>query len=207
MSPNLPTHFRADYLAIADRIADGARVLDIGCGTGELLSLLRDLKHVDARGLEIASDLAGQALAKGLSVIQGDASEDLELFPDDSFDVAILSKTVQQMRAPAQILAELARIAPEIIVSFQNQGRWTRRLSLIRTGRMSATGRGARAWHSDDMLHPCTAIDMADLAGTLGLDVVAMAPVKGGQVGAFRTTGLARLNWYADEVILHLKRS
>ncbi|MEM0984703.1 MAG: methionine biosynthesis protein MetW [Pseudomonadota bacterium] len=194
---------RADYLAIADRIADGARVLDVGCGSGELLSLLRDLKRVDARGLELASELAGLALAKGLSVIQGDASEDLELFPNDSFDVAILSKTVQQMRQPAQILSELSRIAPEIIVSFQNQGRWTRRLSLIRTGRMS----GAKAWHTDDMLHPCTAIDMVDLAGGLGLAVEAMAPVQGGEVGAFRQGGLARLNWYADEVILHLKRA
>jgi len=201
--PGLPRNFRADWLAIAERVPDAARVLDVGCGTGELLSLLRDLKSVDGRGLELASDLAGQALAKGLSVIQGDASEDLELFPDNSFDVAILSKTVQQMREPSRILGELARIAPEIIVSFQNQGRWTRRLAFIRTGRMS----GASAWYSDDMLHPCTAIDMVDLAGRLGLSVVAMAPVSGGEVGAFRERGLARLNWNADEVILHLKRA
>ncbi|MEL6387867.1 MAG: methionine biosynthesis protein MetW [Pseudomonadota bacterium] len=198
----LPDRFRADYLAIASRVPTGARVLDVGCGSGELLALLRETKGVDGRGLELQSDLAGRALAKGLSVVQGDAAEDLELFPDNAFDVAILSKTVQQMRQPAHILAELARIAPEIIVSFQNHGQWSRRLSFVRQGRMP----GPKPWHSDDMLHPCTAIDMTDLAAQLNLSVIAMAPVRGSDVGAFRTRGLSRLNWNADEVILHMGR-
>ncbi len=199
---SLPRHIRADHRAIASRVHEGARVLDVGCGDGALLAMLKAEKQVDARGLELLSDQAGIALARGLSVIQGDADRDLEVFPDDGFDVAILSKAIQQMRRPAHVLGELARIAPQIIISFRNYGRWTRRLSLLRHGRMP----GKRAWYDESALHPSTALDLIDLASSLGLKVIAMAPMQDGQVGAFRANQLARLNWSADEVILHLGR-
>jgi methionine biosynthesis protein MetW len=194
---------RADHRAIAARVPEGARVLDVGCGNGDLLALLKAEKNVNARGLELSPQEAGVALARGLSVIQGDADSDLEVFPDDGFDVAILSKAIQQMRRPVFVLQELARIAPEMIVSFRNFGLWQRRISLFASGRMP----GHRAWHDEGALHPSTARDMIDLAGDLGLSVVAMAPVRGDRVGAFRETGLSRLNWGADEVILHLRRT
>ena len=194
---------RADHLAIASRIPDGARVLDVGCGSGDLLALLQSMRAVTARGLELSSTEAGEAVARGLSVIQGDADRDLAVFPDDGFDVAILSKAIQEMRRPAQILTELARIAPDVIVSFRNYGRWTRRLALMSRGRMP----GRRAWYDEHALHPCTSADMVDLARHLGLRVVAVAPVKRGRVGSFRTRGYNRLNWSADEVILHLARA
>ena len=193
---------RADHLAIASRVPEGARVLDVGCGDGGLLALLKSTKHVKARGLELSPQLAGDALARGLSVIQGDADSDLEVFPDDGFDVAILSKAIQQMRRPVFVLQELARIAPDMILSFRNYGLWRRRLSLLGTGRMP----GHREWHDEAALHPSTARDMIDLAEATGLEIVAMAPVRGDHVGAFRAGGLSRLNWGADEVILHLRR-
>ena len=194
---------RADHLAIASRVPAGARVLDVGCGNGDLLALLKEQKQVNARGLELSPHEAGIALARGLSVIQGDADSDLEVFPDDGFDVAILSKAIQQMRRPAFVLQELARIAPEMIVSFRNFGLWQRRFSLVTTGRMP----GHRVWHDDGALHPSTARDMIDLTHAMGLEMVAMAPMRNGKVGEFRSTGLSRLNWGADEVILHLRRS
>lgn len=193
---------RADHKAIATRVPDGARVLDVGCGNGDLLALLKAEKHVNARGLELSPAEAGVALARGLSVIQGDADSDLEVFPDNGFDVAILSKTIQQMRRPVFVLEELARIAPQMIVSFRNFGLWQRRLSLFATGRMP----GHRDWHDEGALHPSTARDMIDLTTALGLETVAMAPMRSGRVGAFREGGLSRLNWGADEVILHLRR-
>lgn len=194
---------RADHKAIAARVEPGARVLDVGCGDGALLDLLKRERGVKVGGLEISSELAGVALARGLSVIQGDADSDLEVFPDDGFDVAILSQAIQQMRRPAHVLRELARIAPDVIVSFRNYGLWTRRLSLIRSGRMPGPG-----WaQAENILQPITALDMIELADSLNLATVAMAPVRGGIVGAFRKSGLARLNWGADEVILHLRRA
>ena len=121
---------RADHAAIAGRVPDGARVLDVGCGDGSLLALLKETRGVDARGLELSSQGVQDCLARGLSVIQGNADEDLEIFPDDGFDVAILSRAIQEMRRPRAILAELARIAPDVIISFRNYGQWKRRVNL-----------------------------------------------------------------------------
>ncbi|MEM5516084.1 methionine biosynthesis protein MetW [Henriciella sp. AS95] len=197
-----PSLSRADHKAIAERVPEGARVLDVGCGNGDLLALLVAERNVRARGLELSGELAGAAMARGLSVIQGDADSDLEVFPDNGFDFAILSKAIQQMRRPHLVLRELARIAPDVIVSFRNYGLWRRRLSLFSSGRMP----GHRIWHDEAALHPSTARDMVELCGDLGLETVAMAAVRDGKVGGFREAGLSRLNWGADEVILHLHR-
>jgi methionine biosynthesis protein MetW len=195
--------FRADHEAIAERVSPGASVLDVGCGDGALLSLLKQRKQVRARGLELSSDLAGIALARGLSVIQGDADRDLEVFPDNGFDIAVLSQSVQQMRRPDRVLVELARIAPEVIMSFRNYGLWSRRLFLLGRGRMPGPG-----WQQPGhVLQPATALDMVELAKAVNLQLVAMAPVQRGKAGAFRSGGLSRLNWGADDVILHLKRA
>jgi methionine biosynthesis protein MetW len=194
---------RADHLAIASRVPQGARVLDVGCGDGALLALLRDERGADARGLEIDSDEAGLALSRGLSVVQGNAETDLDIFPDDGFDVAILSKAIQQMRRPAQVLAELKRIAPRVIVSFRNYGHWPRRLALLTTGRMPSR----RSWYHAETLHPCTCADMLDLARETGLQVAAAAQVSGGRVTSFRSSGFAGLNWAADEVIAEFERA
>ncbi|MEM6534864.1 MAG: methionine biosynthesis protein MetW [Pseudomonadota bacterium] len=199
---SLPRHLRADHRAIASRVPEGVRVLDVGCGDGALLALLKSEKQVDARGLELSSELAGVALARGLPVVQGDADTDLEVFPDAGFDVAILSKTIQSMRRPARVLQELGRIAPQVIVSFRNYGYWRRRLSLLANGRMP----GSRIWHDENVLHPATLRDIVDLCDTLRLDVVASADIHNGRVGEFRQANIAVLNWTADEVILHLEQ-
>ncbi|MEO0983510.1 MAG: methionine biosynthesis protein MetW [Pseudomonadota bacterium] len=195
---------RADHVAIASRVADRARVLDVGCGDGELLAVLQEMRGADARGLEISAAGAQACLEKGFSVIQGDADVDLEVFPDNGFDAAVLSKSLQDMRRPAHVLGELARIAPEILISFRNYGHWRRRLTLFATGRMPAPRTGA--WHDAEALHPSTAKDLVGLAAELGLSVRAMAPVGETGVGAFREAGLRRLNWGAADAILHLAR-
>jgi methionine biosynthesis protein MetW len=195
---------RADHLAIASRVPQGARVLDVGCDDGALLVLLRQTRNARASGLELSPTAAGLAIARGLSVMQGDADTDLSAWPDDSFDVAILSKTIQEMRDPAGILRELIRIAPHIIISFRNYGYWRRRLRLLIDGRMPAA-RG-ESWHEAAALHPCTLTDMVELVQGLGLVDLAAAPATREAAGPFRTSGLARLNWTAAEAVLHARR-
>ena len=106
-----PAAIREDFRAIANLVRDGAKVLDVGCGTGELLQLLRDEKGVDGRGLEISSDGVSACLAKGLAVIQGDADRDLADYPPLRFDYAILSQTLQATHAPKEVLTHLLRLA------------------------------------------------------------------------------------------------
>ena len=116
---------------VADFIAPGARVLDVGCGDGELLELLQTRQGVDGRGVEISQRGVNECVARGLSVIQGDADTDLVYYPDKGFDFVILSQTLQATRNPRAVLDELLRIGERAIVSFPNFGHWRVRLSLL----------------------------------------------------------------------------
>jgi len=196
---------RPDHAAIAARVPEGAKVLDVGCGDGTLLSLLKTERQADARGLEVSSAGVEQCLMRGLSVIQGDAENDLEIFPDNGFDVAILSKAIQEMRRPAVILQELSRIAPDIVISFRNYGHWRRRIGFLLSGRMPQPRQ--ERWHDAEALHPSTAADMLDLSEESGLSLVAVAPVSGERVGVFRPDTLGLVNLTAEDAVFHLRRA
>ena len=131
---------RADLAIIADHVAPGSRVLDVGCGDGALMAALRDAKQADARGLEIDSRNVAAAVGRGLSVIQGDADIDLAGYPDASFDYAILSQTLQTCRAPDAVLGQLLRIGRRAFVSFPNFAHWRVRLSLLWGGCCRSAG-------------------------------------------------------------------
>jgi methionine biosynthesis protein MetW len=111
---------RVDLLVVADMVASNTRVLDIGCGDGTLLRLLAEDRGVDARGIELSQRGVNDCVAKGLSVIQGDADTDLIDYPDDSFDYVILSQTLQATRNPKRVLEQMLRIGRRAIVSFPN---------------------------------------------------------------------------------------
>ena len=113
---------RVDHILIAEMVEPGARVLDIGCGDGELLQLLAERRGVDGRGVELQRDKVNQCVARGLSVIQGDADRDLDNYPNQAFDYAILSLTIQATRQPKTVLENLLRIGRRAIVSFPNFG-------------------------------------------------------------------------------------
>jgi len=162
---------RPDLAIIADHVAQGARVLDIGCGDGELMAELRDRKNVDARGLEIAVGNVSQAVARGLSVVQGDADTDLVYYPDRAFDYAILSQTLQTARAPDQVLTELLRIGDRAFVSFPNFAYWRVRWALFWGGRMPVTAALPISWYETENIHQLTIDDFRAFVAERGITV------------------------------------
>jgi len=166
-----PRAARVDHLLIAEMVSPGARVLDVGCGDGELLQLLSSEKSVDGRGLEIARDRVNACVARGLSVIQGDADRDLDDYPDAAFDYAILSLTIQATRSPRLVLKNLLRIGRRAIVSFPNFGHWEVRTKLLLTGRMPRTENLPERWFESPNAHLCTIKDFADLCREVDAEV------------------------------------
>ena len=169
--PSHPQTHRVDHLLIADMVAPNARVLDVGCGDGELLQLLVDRRQADGRGVEISRERVNACVARGLSVIQGNADVDLDDYPDDAFDYAILSLTIQATHKPKIVLENLLRIGRRAIVSFPNFGHWEVRSRLMMTGRMPRTSNLPDEWYDTPNAHLCTIKDFADLAKAVNAKV------------------------------------
>src|SRR6202043_55232 len=126
-------HYRGDHLLVAEMVERGSKVLDVGCGEGDLLRLL-ETRGVDGRGIELSREGVNGCVAKGLAVVQGDADTDLANYPDDAFDFVILSQTLQAPRQPRVVLEHMLRIGRHGIVSFPNFGHWTIRLQVALGG-------------------------------------------------------------------------
>jgi methionine biosynthesis protein MetW len=162
------TAARKDHLVVLGLVEAGARVLDIGCGDGSLLALLRDERGVDGRGIELSREGVNACLARGLPVIQGDADTDLANYPDDAFDYVILSQTIQATRHPKVVLEHLLRIGRHAIVSFPNFGHWRIRAELLVRGRMPVNEYLPDAWYETPNIHHCTIRDFVGLCRLVG---------------------------------------
>lgn len=162
---------RVDLLLIANMISEGAKVLDVGSGDGMLLDYLRREKQVIGRGIELSPEGVNQSIAKGLSVIQGNAEEEISHFPDNSFDYVILSQTLQAMDRPDIILNELLRVGKRAVVSFPNFGYWRVRLHLMLKGKMPVTKSLDYPWYSTPNIHFCTIRDFVDLCEELDIKI------------------------------------
>ena len=141
----------------------GAKVLDVGCGDGELLRLLSESRGVDGRGIELSREGVNECVAKGLAVIQGDADTDLGDYPDDAFDYVILSQTLQATRHPRIVLEHMLRIGRRAVVSFPNFGHWQVRLQLLFAGHMPRTDILPFSWYDTPNIHHCTIKDFRQL--------------------------------------------
>ena len=199
--------YRADHEIIARAIPQHARVLDVGCGDGELMARLRTDSKAIVRGMELSQEGVNACVSKGLSVVQGDADFDLALYPNDSFDVVVLSRTIQATRKPEAVLAQMRRIGKKAIVSLPNFGFWQVRLSLLLTGRMPITKGLPENWHQTENLHLCTLLDFQELAVASGFKVASVTRIANGRAGSPSVHASGLLNWLSEEAVFELDRA
>lgn len=192
---------RPDLAVIAANVAPGSRVLDIGCGDGSLMAALRDESQVDARGMEIDPHNVALCVARGLSVIQGDADTDLADYPDAAFDYAILSQTLQTTKRPDKVLDALLRIGRKAFVSFPNFAHWRVRLSLLRHGRMPNTRSLPVAWYATQNIHHVTIADFLELVAARGIKLEGAW-----YLSSDREISPAMANWRAEHAVFLLSR-
>jgi len=162
---------RSDYAIISELIEPGTKVLDLGCGEGELLAWLAESKHVDARGVEINGARVQRAIARGVSVFHGDIEEALSDLPDHAFDYVILSQTLQETREPLRIVKDMLRVGQRAIIAFPNFGHWTVRLNHLFTGRAPRTKIFPHEWYDSPNIHVLTVHDFEWLARAQGWTV------------------------------------
>ena len=198
---------RADHEIIINAVPQGARVLDVGCGDGVLLHRLKQERNAVVRGMELSQAGVNACVAKGLSVVQGDADLDLALYPDDSFDIVVLSRTIQATRKPEMVLKQMHRIGAKAVVSLPNFGFWQVRLSLLLNGRMPVTQGLPDSWHETENLHLCTLLDFDDLAKQSGFDLESVTRIAAGKASAPSRATSSLLNWLSEEAVLVLKRA
>ena len=148
-----------EFKIISELIETNTRVLDVGCGDGTLMEFLKNKKKIDIRGIEISKNKVQQCIGKGLTVIEGDAEKDLSQFPDGSFDLVILSQTLQAFLNPEKVISELLRVGKKAIVTIPNFGYWKVRLHLLMKGTMPVTRTLPDEWYNTPNLHMCTIKD------------------------------------------------
>jgi methionine biosynthesis protein MetW len=162
---------RSDYAIIGEIVDPNTKVLDLGCGEGELLQWLAENKGVDARGVEISGVKVQRAIARGVSVYQGDIDEGLADYPDAAFDYVILSQTLQQTHQPLKVLHEMLRVGRRVIVAFPNFGHWSVRLSMLVSGGAPRTKHFPYNWYDSPNIHFLTVRDFEALVALENLTV------------------------------------
>jgi methionine biosynthesis protein MetW len=191
---------RSDYAIISSLVEPGTKVLDLGCGDGELLAWLVENKGVEARGIEINRARVQKAIARGVTVFQGDIDEGLADIPDQSFDYVILSQTLQETRHPLKVLQEMLRVGRHAIVTFPNFGHWSVRLSHLFSGRAPRTRLFPYEWYDSPNIHFLTVKDFEDLAREQGWTIERRIFLAGHHMGRFLA------NLMAETAVFMLRR-
>ena len=189
---------KKEFKIISDLILKNSRVLDVGCGDGELMSFLYKNITKDVRGIEISKQNVQKCISKGLTVIEGDAEKDLIQFPDSSFDIVILSQTLQAFLNPEKVLNELLRVGKKAIVTIPNFGHWKVRLNLLFKGTMPVTKSLPHQWHNTPNLHMCTIKDFSDFCDNKKIKFIKSLALDGEKLLNISRTNLGKRNLFSE---------
>ncbi len=184
---------RSDFAIIGGLVEPDTKVLDLGCGDGELLQWLAENKGVQGRGIEISSARVQQAIRRGVSVYQGDIDQGLADYPDQAFDYVILSQTLQETRRPLAALKEMLRVGRHAIVTFPNFGHWRVRLSHLVSGRAPKTSLFPYNWYDSPNIHFLTVKDFEEVVRLEGWSVERKIFISGHYLGRFMANLMAEV--------------
>ncbi|MBN1641453.1 MAG: methionine biosynthesis protein MetW [Anaerolineae bacterium] len=197
------TKRRLDYALIEAMVPAGSRVLDLGCGDGQLLADLAANKGCQGRGIEINDRAVVACIQRGVAVYHGDMLEGMAFYRDHSFDVVILSQTLQQTADPVRVINEMLRVGETAIISFPNFGHWQVRLQLLLRGRMPRNDLLPYQWYDTPNVHLCTVTDLRELCEAHGLtrvrEIFTVPPSR--QIGPLGA------NWRAGLAIFQIRRT
>ena len=187
-----------EFKVIANLIEKNTRVLDVGCADGTLMKFLKDNKNIDIRGLELSKDKVQECIAKGLTVIEGNAEKDLKQFPEKSFDYVVLSQTLQAFLNPEVVINELLRVGKKAIVTIPNFGYWKVRLHLLTKGTMPITKTLPDEWYNTPNLHMCTIKDFVYFVKSRNFKIFKSLALNNQNVSLINNTNLGIKNLFAD---------
>jgi len=196
---------RREYKIITGMIRPGTKVLDLGCGSGELLSILSRERNVSGLGVDIDIDHVVEVIERGHDIFQDDIDAGLAMIPDGSYDYAILSETLQVVRRPRFVLREMLRVAREGVVSFPNFGKWTHRLNLWISGRMPKDESLPFEWYDTPNIHLFTLKDFVEICREDNIEILKMECIPEGRLSAV-LVGMGLNNLGADRVLARIAR-
>ena len=189
---------KIEFKIISNLIPNQARILDVGCGDGSLMQSLIQEKDIDARGIELEEENVKKCISKGLSVIEGNAENELDQFPDKSFDFVILSQTLQAFYSPENVLDHLLRIGKYVIVSIPNFGYWKVRTSLLFFGRMPVTKSLPNTWYNTPNLHMCTIKDFYEFCGDKNIKIEKIIGINDEKISSINRLNLEMKNLFSE---------
>ena len=187
-----------EFKVIADLIEQNKKVLDVGCADGTLMKYLKDNKNINIRGLEISKDKVQKCIAKGLTVIEGNAEKDLMQFPDKSFDYVVLSQTLQAFFNPEKVINELLRVGKKAIVTIPNFGYWKIRLHLLTKGTMPITKTLPNTWYNTPNIHMCTIKDFFKFSETINFKIFKSYALMNKSISTLNRSNLSLKNLFCE---------
>ncbi len=189
---------KPEYKIISDLIEKDAKVLDVGCDDGTLMEFLKKNKNVNIRGIEISKEKVQTCIAKGLTVIEGNAEFDLKQFPNDSFDYVVLGQTLQAFINPEIVIKELLRVGNRAIVTIPNFGHWKVRLNLLFKGTMPITNSLPHDWYNTPNIHMCTIKDFVGFSKIINFKIFKSLALINENVSDIKNSNLIFKNLFGE---------